>query len=70
MRLTVLSPRVQVPAAAAVISSVVTAGDYRSGGPVTDLPGYRTHLLIGLVLTYELGRWLVIEDQNTRVEDG
>lgn len=36
---------------------------------IYEQPGYRTHLLIGLSLTYENGRWLVIQDQNTRVED-
>jgi hypothetical protein len=36
---------------------------------IYEQPGYRTHLLIGLSLTYEHGRWLVVQDQNTRVED-
>jgi hypothetical protein len=36
---------------------------------IYEQPGYRTHLLIGLSLTYEQGRWLVIQDQNTRVVD-
>lgn len=35
---------------------------------IYEQPGYRTHLLIGLSLTYEHGRWLVIQDQNTRAE--
>jgi hypothetical protein len=37
---------------------------------IYEQPGYRTHLMIGLSLTYERGRWLVIQDQNSRVEEG
>lgn len=35
---------------------------------IYEQPGYRSHLLIGLSLTYEHGRWLVIQDQNTRAD--
>lgn len=34
---------------------------------IYEQPGYRTNLLIGLSLTYEKGRWLIIQDQNTRL---